>query len=166
MRSLIIIFCLVVAGTGLSQEWKRIPAQDIFGINIGMPPAQMSVHPETNHIWFSGYTRMFTYGEGIAEYLKYSDFGAPTVDYFDFVDSTVWMISNHANVTGALYSYDGSIMNHEANLGVMAYTIKKDNQDTLWIGSNNWDGIGVHAFSDGNYNFYNSSNSVVGRNSF
>lgn len=162
MKKLILILSIMVVGfASNSQEWKKLWEYDVLGVDMGMSPSQMRVDPTTNHLWFTCFTRMFTFGEGISEYIFYSDYGLAPVEFFALKDNVVWTISTDNIVTGQLYSYDGSVVNHEADLGVMAYTIEFDNEDTLWIGSNSWDNIGVHAFKDGNYIYYNDMNSPL-----
>lgn len=162
MKNLILILITLAIGfSAVSQQWKKLYEYDVLSSNIGLSPSQMRVDPTTNHLWFTSFDKMFTYGEGISEHLRYADYGVGLIEFFTLKDGVVWMITWNSTITGSLYSYDGSVFNHEIDLGVMTYTIEFDNEDTLWIGSNPLDGVSCHAFKDGDTVIYNDTNSPL-----
>lgn len=162
MRILVVIAFMCVCSISDGQEWKSFSEFEILSIQMGLSPSQMKVDPSTNNVWFTTGTRLHSLGEGVSNHITYVDHSITGfIDYIEVKDGKVWMVTENINPTGSLYSYNGTIVNHEVDLNVNAYTIQFDNEDSLWIGSDNSDGIGVHAFKNGSYIAYDDMNSPV-----
>ncbi|MEX1003566.1 MAG: T9SS type A sorting domain-containing protein [Crocinitomicaceae bacterium] len=163
MKKLILILTTLIIGfNSNSQEWKALWEWDFLGQNMIPSPTQMRIDPSTNKLWFTTLDKMYIIGDAGVEWIDYSDYGVGSlIEFFAVKDGKAWMPLHNNAVTGDVYSYDGTTVNLEITLGVMAYTIEFDNEDTLWIGSNNWDGISCHAFKDGDTVIYDDMNSPM-----